>query len=141
MRTIVASLMVMAGTVGAASANPLAQFVDHTRVLVISAPRADSDRLRQQDQALRAYRSEIATRDLVEVRLVGADGEGAPLGGATAAEIRRALGLRVDRFSVALVGKDGGVKLRSYKPVAAEELFRTIDAMPMRQAEMRKVGR
>jgi hypothetical protein len=36
-----------------------------------------------------------------------------------------------------LIGKDGGVKLRSNSPISNEKLFRTIDAMPMRQREMR----
>jgi hypothetical protein len=41
-------------------------------------------------------------------------------------------------FGVILVGKDGGEKLRSEKPVTAEALFGLIDAMPMRQAEVRR---
>lgn len=36
-----------------------------------------------------------------------------------------------------LIGKDGGVKLKSNSPFSNEKLFRTIDAMPMRQREMR----
>ena len=41
-------------------------------------------------------------------------------------------------FEVLLIGKDGGVKLRQRQPVAAETLFATIDAMPMRRREMDK---
>ncbi len=37
-----------------------------------------------------------------------------------------------------LIGKDGGEKARWTKPPKPEELFRKIDAMPMRQSEMRK---
>lgn len=40
-------------------------------------------------------------------------------------------------FTLILMGKDGTEKLRSAKPVPAKELFDLIDAMPMRQAEMR----
>ncbi|MGJ3235134.1 DUF4174 domain-containing protein [Marivirga sp.] len=36
-----------------------------------------------------------------------------------------------------LIGKDGGVKLREDSPISNEKLFNTIDAMPMRQREMR----
>ncbi|WP_375581249.1 DUF4174 domain-containing protein [Marivirga tractuosa] len=36
-----------------------------------------------------------------------------------------------------LIGKDGGVKLRSNSPFSNEKLFNTIDAMPMRQREMK----
>jgi hypothetical protein len=36
-----------------------------------------------------------------------------------------------------LIGKDGGVKLRKNSPISNQKLFNTIDAMPMRQREMR----
>lgn len=36
-----------------------------------------------------------------------------------------------------LIGKDGGGKLRSNSPISNEKLFDTIDAMPMRQREIR----
>jgi hypothetical protein len=38
------------------------------------------------------------------------------------------------------VGRDGGEKLRSAEPVAPEELFDLVDAMPMRRREMRGKG-
>lgn len=41
-------------------------------------------------------------------------------------------------FAVLLVGKDTGVKLRSNQPVSRQTLYETIDAMPMRQREMRQ---
>jgi len=41
------------------------------------------------------------------------------------------------RFTVILVGKDGGEKFRSNSPVTIEKLDALIDAMPMRQQEMR----
>jgi len=39
-------------------------------------------------------------------------------------------------FQVLLIGKDGGVKLRSSEPVSMKDLFGLIDSMPMRQQEM-----
>ncbi len=41
-------------------------------------------------------------------------------------------------FTVLLIGKDGGEKLRSHKPVSFEQLRDTIDAMPMRQREVKQ---
>ena len=41
-------------------------------------------------------------------------------------------------FEVLLIGKDGGVKLRSDSPVEKGAFFGLIDQMPMRQAEMRR---
>jgi hypothetical protein len=39
-------------------------------------------------------------------------------------------------FELFLIGLDGGVKLFRKAPVSCEELFGTIDQMPMRKAEM-----
>lgn len=44
--------------------------------------------------------------------------------------------LSKDRFGVALVGKDTGVKLRSNEVVTASSLFALIDSMPMRKREI-----
>ncbi|WP_132055575.1 DUF4174 domain-containing protein [Pseudocnuella soli] len=41
-------------------------------------------------------------------------------------------------FTIILVGKDGGEKFRSEKLTQPSELFNIIDAMPMRQSEMRR---
>ncbi|MEM9591611.1 MAG: DUF4174 domain-containing protein [Pseudomonadota bacterium] len=49
--------------------------------------------------------------------------------------------LRIEGFEVVLIGKDGGVKLRSNTPVSLEQLFQRIDGMPMRQREMLKQPR
>lgn len=40
-------------------------------------------------------------------------------------------------FEVILIGLDGGIKLRQHKLLSLKELFNTIDAMPMRQNEIR----
>jgi hypothetical protein len=41
------------------------------------------------------------------------------------------------RLTIILVGKDGGEKHRTYNVITAQQLFALVDAMPMRQAEMR----
>lgn len=46
-----------------------------------------------------------------------------------------------DPFVLVLVGKDGGEKFRSLKPATTEALFGIVDAMPMRQSEMRRSKR
>jgi len=50
--------------------------------------------------------------------------------------IRKRLGVQAGTFQVLLIGKDGGVKLRSREPVSVNDLFGLIDSMPMRQQEM-----
>ncbi len=41
-------------------------------------------------------------------------------------------------FQVLLIGLDGGIKLDQNKTLSLQELFSTIDSMPMRQNEMRQ---
>jgi hypothetical protein len=40
-------------------------------------------------------------------------------------------------LTIILVGKDGGEKHRTHNVITAQQLFALVDAMPMRQAEMR----
>ncbi|HEY8601684.1 MAG TPA: DUF4174 domain-containing protein [Thermomicrobiales bacterium] len=56
------------------------------------------------------------------------------------ATLRRQLTVEEGRFTVLLIGKDGGVKLRSDRPLTAAQIFATIDQMPMRQQERRSRG-
>jgi hypothetical protein len=53
------------------------------------------------------------------------------------AAARRRFHIAPSSFTVILLGKDGGEKLRSTKPLTLQKLRDTIDAMPMRQEEMR----
>ena len=41
-------------------------------------------------------------------------------------------------FEVILIGLDGGIKLRQNHLLSCEELFKTIDVMPMRKAELKR---
>ena len=41
-------------------------------------------------------------------------------------------------FEIILLGLDGGVKLRKNELLTCDELFRTIDQMPMRRSEIRR---
>jgi hypothetical protein len=85
------------------------------RRLVIAAPDAAAPAFRDQAAALLpAWRGLIERDFVIETRF-----------GASA-------------FSVVLVGKDGGEKLRRSTPLRPEELFALVDAMPLRQAERRQ---
>ncbi len=50
--------------------------------------------------------------------------------------LRQRYGIDNGRFTALLIGKDGGVKVRSGDILENGDLFATIDAMPMRQSEM-----
>jgi hypothetical protein len=52
--------------------------------------------------------------------------------------LRESFSIRPGTFTVLLIGKDGGVKLRREGGVELGEIFSLIDSMPMRQREMRE---
>lgn len=88
-----------------------------------------------------ARREEMLDRDLVFFELFATgtsrmDAE--PLPSATAAALRARFSPEPDAATLALVGKDGGVKLSRRDPAGLDEVFARIDAMPMRQAEIRR---
>ena len=119
----------LAALTATASAAPLDTFRDRARVLVLSAPNAADAQLRAQRAALGPVRDGVAERDLVVLEAIGS--------GTGARALRAALGLPADSFRAVLVGKDGGAKLTAATPIPPQRLFSTIDAMPMRRAEMR----
>ena len=63
--------------------------------------------------------------------------DGRSLSPASADRLRQQFGIPHEEFTVILVDKDGTEKQRSQTPIDLAMLFRTIDAIPMRQQEMR----
>ncbi|MEM9302413.1 MAG: DUF4174 domain-containing protein, partial [Pseudomonadota bacterium] len=80
-------------------------------------------------------------RDLVVIEVINATvtvaGSAAP---ADAGGLRKRFEIEPAAFAVILVGKDGSEKRRSSAPLAACDLYATIDAMPMRRREMAVAG-
>jgi hypothetical protein len=119
------------------------------RVLLLFAPAAQDARYRAQLQRLRAAPdSALAERDLMLVTLPAtgtpqrrswdAESQAQPVSAESAARLRERLGVTAGDFAFVLVGKDGTEKRRDRAPVAPEAIFEEIDAMPMRQREMRE---
>ncbi len=84
------------------------------RILLIAAPSLNDDAYRTQAALLLPALAGLNERDFVVQIQFG-----------------------TKSFSVVLIGKDGGEKLRRATPLSPEELFAIVDAMPMRRAEMR----
>ncbi|RRA97767.1 DUF4174 domain-containing protein [Larkinella rosea] len=115
--------------------NTLAAKRDHRRVLVIYSRESSQQELDAQQKAFQAEKTGLAERDLDVIVLTDAK---------LPETDRRFLMQNPFNLSPAtgfkgwLIGKDGGVKHAFTKPVDSGELFRIIDSMPMRQAEMSK---
>ncbi len=61
---------------------------------------------------------------------------GQPLSAKDAARLGVRFAVDPQEFAVLLIGKDGTVKRRDRQPIQPEDLFSTIDAMPLRQHEL-----
>ena len=101
------------------------------RVIIIYAPDGSEKELARQQELLGSYDAELNERDTTQVILRAR---------AENPEITERFGLAEAGFTLLLIGKDGGEKLRSGEIVAPERLIRLIDSMPMRQGEMRQRG-
>lgn len=116
-----------------AATGSISQLTWHQRVLVIFADAPDSAPLAMQRDILAHASDAMTERDLVLVEVVGDSVTGAS---DNAAALRQRYGVKAHAFRALLIGKDGGVKLDSPRPLALQKLTSTIDAMPMRKREM-----
>lgn len=103
------------------------------RILLVGAPAADAPELEQQKKLLGPAGSELKKRDFLVLQLVYSQ-----LAPADRQYWTQELKLPLSGFAVALIGKDGGVKLNQLQPVAPAELFGVVDKMPMRKQEARQ---
>lgn len=103
------------------------------RLLLLCAPNPENADLRRQQQLLEPARAELAARDMQVWEVIFSQ-----LPAADQRYVRERLQVPATGFVVLLIGKDGGVKRRETVPLSPAQLFSTIDAMPMRQQEMRR---
>lgn len=96
------------------------------RPIVVFADTEADPRFIEQMELLTAQLDELAERDVVIITDTDPSAR---------SDIRRQL--RPRGFMLALLGKDGGVKLRKPSPWSVRELSRSIDKMPLRQQEIR----
>ena len=128
--TLAAATLLMAGAmINAGKASPLDEFHWKNRVLVVSAPAGDP----AADEQRRIYQA--ATKGMSERQIVLAE---ALDDGERSRQIRSKVSTDGRGFQVFLLGKDGHTALSSDKPLSADYLFARVDAMPMRQDEMRR---
>ena len=107
---------------------------DHRRVLLIYGRDDAQHYLIEQQEALTEVRDGMNERDLDVIVLVASE----------VSEPDRQFLMHdyklipSDNFVGWLIGKDGGVKQTYKRPVSTEDLFKTIDSMPMRKQEAKQ---
>ena len=109
------------------------------RILILFGPSESDPSFRLQKQDLASRDQEVIERDLMVLEILEHGESRASdrmLSEKAAEAIRNRVGVRSGRFQVLLIGKDGGVKLRSERPVPVQDILGLIDSMPMRRQEM-----
>ena len=113
----------------------LGKYQSNSRVLVLFGGSGDQ-KLARQVEVLRGKQSELADRDMVVFTVIGDAVR--PIYGETtgvdARKLRKEADIEDNTFQAVLIGKDGGVKLRSSHVVTNTNMFGLIDRMPMRKA-------
>ena len=104
----------------------LVAYRDEKRVLLVFAPSAVDAGYLEQKRGLEAYQTELQDRDMSVFYLLPSD----------AAPLYEHFGVGENSFTVVLIGKDGTEKERYDNPVQPDDLFSTIDQMPMRRREI-----
>ena len=110
------------------------------RVLIVLTPTEKHPKFKEQLQTLDAVREGLKERDLFIMKNFNGNtifAEEQLLSVGESRHLRKFYRLSPTAFTVLLIGKDGTVKLKSLDLIPIKKLFATIDAMPMRQAEMR----
>jgi hypothetical protein len=104
------------------------------RILLVGTPTVDAPELMQQKKLLATAGPQLRERDFVVLQLVYSQ-----LSDADRQYWTQELKQSLTGFSVVLIGKDGGVKLNQLQPLAPADLFGTVDKMPMRKQEAKRL--
>lgn len=132
----------LALTTPPAHAAPLDKYRWKRRLLLVFAPVKPHPSLVVQRKRLKEATAGLKEREVTVVEVVQ---DSVFVNGQLAIELnakalRKNFDTTIVEFKVVLIGKDGGEKLRRSDPVQVDDLFKTIDAMPMRQQELRQRG-
>ncbi|MFY9336381.1 MAG: DUF4174 domain-containing protein [Mycobacterium sp.] len=122
-----------------ATAAELGDYLWQSRPLLVFAPNGNDPRLTETMRRIEATRCDFADRDMVLGRIV-TDGtstlDGQVLDTNQAQRLSSQFGIGATGFSVVLIGKDGGEKLRVNDIPDLQAIYAVIDGMPMRGREM-----
>lgn len=107
------------------------------RLVLLVADSRDNPSLLQQEEILEVKSDEVKERKLLTYTLLP-DSVRLEKKEWVNKKLYKAYKRSTSGFEFILIGLDGGIKLRRNKPITTTELFRIIDSMPMRAAEIRR---
>ncbi|MGB3588907.1 MAG: DUF4174 domain-containing protein [Tunicatimonas sp.] len=111
------------------------------RILLLFTDTEESVIYKEQLQAFKKEKSGLNDRDLLIFKVLPQmviNPKGEVFGKEVALELRQKYETKSAKYTVVLIGKDGGQKLKQNSLLSTEKLFGTIDQMPMRRREMRE---
>ena len=141
LRYLTAALPAAVLPVHTAHSLDLSQYRWKNRILVLFAPAPSDGPYRDFDNSLTRNSRDVLERCLVVIRVFetgAATLDGEALEPEEATNLRARFSPAPQRFTLILIGKDGGVKLRREHRANLQDIFALIDSMPMRQAEMQR---
>jgi hypothetical protein len=115
-----------------------------SRLLLVFSPTDSNPGFAAFDQNVSRELPAVKDRDLIVFRVFEKGPsrmDEHPLSSEDAQKLRRHFKVGPGRFTVILVGKDGGVKMVREHRAELQEIFDLIDSMPMRQREMKEKGK
>ncbi len=119
----------------------LEQFQWKNRLLFLFAPDDENPIFKKFQNEIKSQTAEVEDRDLVVFEVL----EKGPsrvnrtqLERQVADSMRNRFNVPRHKFTLILIGKDGGTKLKRHAQTDLKEVFELIDSMPMRQKEMRQ---
>lgn len=142
LRVVLVFAVLVTGTVlgsPTALASELGDYLWQKRPLLVFAPTEADPRLADTRSRIDASRCDFVDRDMVLGVLV-AQGTSSIDGQVIDRDESRRLaaqyGVGADTFTVLVIGKDGGEKLRTSNVPELQSIYDLIDGMPMRRSEM-----
>lgn len=126
------------GSATPASADALGDYRWERRPLLLFAPTDSDPRLVETLSRIEASRCDFAGRDMVLGQLVTAGNstiDGRVISADESRQLATQYAIGDDAFSVLLIGKDGGEKLRVNAVPDLQAIYAVVDGMPMRSRE------
>lgn len=136
----VLAVLFTSSTFGSATAvaAELGDYLWTSRPLLVFAPSDSDPRLVDTLNRIEASRCEVVDRDMV-IGVVVTEGasslDGQAIGADQAQRLMKQYAIDENAFTVVLVGKDGGEKLRVNEVPNLQRIYAVIDGMPMRNRE------
>ena len=134
-------VVTMAAQAGGQDKIRLKDYQWKNRLILVFSPSPEDTEYKALEKDIAVQAEEIIDRDILVFHILETGeiklGESSLQTGA-GEHLRRNFSISPGAFTVLLIGKDGGVKLRRESGVELDEIFSLIDTMPMRQREIRE---